>query len=157
MRYLVLVIGIMLALAGIQTALAEGGKAERPRCENCGMFTDISATHSLASITLDGKTAEHSFVCLECVFTKLAEWGDRAKLKGIKVLDYATATADKRKYVAVGDAWFLYDTSKLKGSMPTYTAAFASKSAAEKAKTELGGTLMQWDALKPKLLAAVED
>ncbi len=156
MRYAVLLVGLLLALVGLQTAFAETGKADRPRCENCGMFTDISTTHSLAKITLDGKTAEHSFVCLECVFEKLAEWGDRASLKSIKVIDYNTASSDVRKYVDVGKAWFLYDTSKLKGSMPTYTAAFSSKAAAEKAKADLGGTLMQWDALKPKLIEAAK-
>ncbi|MCC7479382.1 nitrous oxide reductase accessory protein NosL [bacterium] len=152
MRYLVLLIGLVLALAGLQTAFAES--KERPRCENCGMFTDISSTHSLASITLNGKTSEHSFVCLECVFNKLEEWGDKATLKSIKVLDYDTAAAKERKYLEVSKAWFLYDTSKLKGSMPVYTAAFSSKKAAEAARKELGGTLMQWTELKPKLLPA---
>lgn len=155
MRYIVLVLGLLLALGGLQVAMADGGAKDRPHCENCGMFTDKSATRTIASVTVDGKTADHQFVCLECVFEKLEKWGDdHAKLKGIKTLDFATFGTDKEKLVDVNDAWFLYDTGKLKGSMPKYTAAFSSKAAAQKAQKELGGTLMQWSELKPKLQQA---
>jgi len=137
----IVVIGALAALCIGSLALAA---KEQARCESCGMFWDKSSTRISASIELSGKTADHKFESLGCLHSKLSEWGSKASLKGLKVLDYSTLGSKSETMVDGKKAYFLFGTSELKGSMPEYVAAFGSKKSAEKAKASLGGELLDW-------------
>jgi rubrerythrin len=138
----ILVIGLMLFLAlGV---VAQAKEPERPRCENCGMFTDISSTNVHAMLKIDGKEAEHNFVCLECVYEFMHEKAKGAKLTGLKVLDYTTFGTKTPQFIDGMTAWYLVGTKPLKGSMEPYIAAFATKDAATKAKKTLSGELKNY-------------
>ena len=63
--YLALLVRWLLSCVEL---VAQAKDPERPRCENCGMFTDISSTNVHATLKLDGKQGEHNFVCLGCVY-----------------------------------------------------------------------------------------
>jgi hypothetical protein len=131
-------------------------EAQRPRCENCGMFTDVSSTRVTAQVAVDGKTGDHLFVCPGCLREKLEGWGGKAELKGFKVLDYTTFKTNHEKMIDGMDAYYLFGTKELPGSMDEpYVAAFATKEAAAKAQPKLGGDVVHgWDALRAKLEAA---
>ncbi|MCC7479381.1 nitrous oxide reductase accessory protein NosL [bacterium] len=136
---------------------AEDGAAETPAaverhsCEYCGMYTDISSTQVIASWT-DGSESRHD--CWDCTFG----WGRQQglSLEKASVLDYSTFPAAP-EWLDAAQAWYLYDTSKLAGSMPPYIAAFADKAAAEKAMPELGGRLLDWEGLQARMQQAQQD
>lgn len=151
--FIALLAGSLLLCAG--PVLAKD--PPRPKCENCGMYTDTSSTHVVASIEIDGKTGDHEFVCPDCLHEKLEEWGDKAELKSFEVLDYNSFNSDAPKMIDGMKAWYLFDTEELEGSMPVYSAAFSSKDAAKAASKDLGGELVQgWDGLLGKIEAAEE-
>ena len=143
-----LLLVIFLTLGILTVAQAD----DRPRCEVCRMFWDISSTRVEASIKADGKTAAHKFESFGCL-AQFMKAGDKS-LVSVKVLDYGTAASKTPKLIDAKKAWFLHGTSKLKGSMAPFIAAFATKDAATKAQKDLGGDLMQWDKLWKKLTAA---
>jgi hypothetical protein len=152
----ILVIGAMLFLAlGL---VAQAKSPERPRCENCGMFTDASATTVHAMLKLDGKEGEHNFVCLGCVYEFMHDkYKGKAELAGLKMLDYNTFGTKSPKFIDGKTAWYLVGTSELPGSMEPYIAAFATKEAATKAKADLGGKLMNWKDTWAGITAASDD
>jgi nitrous oxide reductase accessory protein NosL len=135
---LVLIIGLLATSAAFADA------KDRPRCELCNMFWDISATRVEAGYS--GGT--HKFESMGCLFQSVDSKSD---LTSIKVLDYSTASRKTPKMIDGKSAHYLYGTSKLKGSMAPFVAAFASKDAATKAKADLGGEYVTFDGLWKKL------
>lgn len=139
----ILIIGAMVFLA--LSLMAQAKEQERPRCENCGMFTDVSSTNVHATLKLDGKQGEHNFVCLDCVYEFMHDkYKGKAELVGLKVLDYGTFGTKTPKFIDGKTAWYLVGTSDLPGSMEPMIAAFATKDAATKAQKTLGGKLTNW-------------
>lgn len=142
MRVLVLSVALLFAFG----LVAQAKEAPRPRCENCGMYTDVSTTNVKAMLKINGKTAEHNFVCLGCVHEYMeGKAAGKAELVSLKVLDYNTFGTKTPKFVDGKTAWYLVGTKDLKGSMEPFIAAFAGKDAATKAKATLGGELMNWN------------
>jgi nitrous oxide reductase accessory protein NosL len=143
-----------LALAGLAVA---ADKAEAPRCDNCGMFMEKSATQVHATFEVEGVKHEHKFVCLSCVYEYAASHYDGAVPTKLTVLDYNTFGTDKLAWLDTGKAWYLSGTSKLAGSMQPYIAAFASKDAALAQQQKLGGELLEFKAVQERLLKAQAD
>jgi hypothetical protein len=152
MRSITYIVAALLFHAVISSGLARAAD-EHIHCSTCGMHADTSSTEVLASIKAGSKTSNLTFCSLGCVFDMLEEKGSSVSLKGLKVLDHKTAATKNRKLLSVSDAWFLYDTERLKGSMAPFIAAFASKSDATSAQEELGGELLQWPEVKSRLTA----
>lgn len=142
MRLLLVTVLLVLACG----VMAQAKEQERPRCENCGMFTDVSSTNVHAMLKINGKEAEHNFVCLECVYEFMHEKvKGKAELTGLQVLDYSTFGTKTPKFIDGMTAWYLVDTTKaLAGSMEPYIAAFATKDAATAAKQKLGGEVKNY-------------
>ncbi len=142
MRVLVLSVVLLLAFG----LVAQAKDAKQPRCENCGMFTDISPTNVKATLNIAGKEAVHNFVCLGCVHEYMTEkvQGKKVSLVSIKVLDYNTFEGKTPTFIDGKTASYLVGTKPLKGSMAPYIAAFASKAAATAAQKKLGGELKNW-------------
>jgi hypothetical protein len=153
MRVLVLSVLLLLAFG----LMAQAKEPQRPRCDNCGMFTDVSTTNVKATLKIGGKEAEYNFVCLDCVHEYMeGKAGGKAKLVSLKVLDYDTFGTKTPAFIDGKTAWYLVGTSVLKGSMEPYIAAFASKAAATKAKKTLGGELKNWSDTWAGITAAEE-
>jgi hypothetical protein len=152
----VLVIGAMLFLA--MSLVAQAKDPERPRCENCGMYTDTSSTNVHATLKLDGKEGEHNFVCLGCVYEFMHDkYKGKSELIGLKVLDYSTFGTKTPTFIDGKTAWYLVGTSDLPGSMEPLIAAFATKEAATKAQKTLGGKLTNWKSTWAGITAASAD
>lgn len=140
----ILAIGVMLFFA--LSLVAQAKDPERPRCENCGMFTDVSSTNVHALLKLDGEEGEHNFVCLDCVHEFMHDkYEGKSELIGLEVLDYNTFGTKTPKFIDGMTAWYLVGTSDLPGSMEPMIAAFATKEAATKAQKDLGGELKNWE------------
>jgi hypothetical protein len=137
------IVALLLLLSVAAGALAEAKEPQRPRCETCGMYADESSTRVLASISVSGKAGEYVFESLGCMYDKLIEWGDAAEVQSFKVLDYSSFGTKKPRFVDGMEAWYLFNTADLEGSMPPYIAAFASDKAASAASEELGGAVVQ--------------
>ena len=111
-------------------------------CPSCGMAANLSGTHIVAEWT-DG--AHHHYDCFDCMFTHLIE--SEAELARVIVTRYGTSPDDP-EWLAAESAVFLYDTKRIKGSMPPFVAAFADRSSAEEAQADLGGEIVDWAALQ---------
>jgi hypothetical protein len=141
--------GAFLSIRYAATVAAAAPEKDRPRCEHCNMFWDISTTRIEASIKSGGKTATHLYESLGCLQQSVAS-GDT--LTSVKILDYATASGKSPKLIDAKKAHYLFETTtRLKGSMAPFIAAFSSKEAAVKAQKELGGEYMTWEQAWKKL------
>jgi NosL len=147
MRTYTIVFALLMAAFVITSALA----AEEPTCENCGMFWNKSESKISASIKQGAKSADHKYECFNCLKEGLAGLGKGATLGAVKIVDYPTVGTKSEKLIDARKAWFLYGTSRLKGSMAPYIAGFGTKDAATKAKATLGGEVLDWDGMWGKL------
>jgi nitrous oxide reductase accessory protein NosL len=148
---------ILLTIAMVMAVglLALSAAKERPRCDNCGMYTDVSATRVEAVLKYKGKDHDHNFVCLHCIKEyNEKKYEGKAELKSFKILDYTTFETKTPKMIDGMAAYYLYGTKSLKGSMMPWIAAFADKAAATKAKSNLGGEVMNFKDMWAKLNAA---
>ena len=148
---------LVLPLLLVFGAVAQAAEKTRPRCENCGMFTDVSSTNVHAMLKVNGKEAEHNFVCLGCVNEFMRDKLDgKAELTGLKIIDYPTFGTKSPQWIDGMKAWYLFGTKPLKGSMEPYVAAFATKEAATKAKQKLGGDLLSFEDIWAKITGSDE-
>lgn len=146
MRSTIIIGALLIAAFNVTSAFAD-----EPTCENCGMFWNKSVTKVSASIKVDGKSMDHKYECLNCLKDGLAFMGKGATLGSVKILDYNTAGTKSEKMLDARKAWFLYGTSRLKGSMPPNIAAFGTKDAAKSAQASLGGEMLDWDSMWSRL------
>jgi hypothetical protein len=146
-----LLIAALLLLALLTTAaLAQGDdKPARKRCELCNMYIDISTTRIEAEYKTGGKSAVHNFESLGCLYQTQP---DAKAISKLRILDYSA-----NKLIDGKTATYLYGTKRLKGSMAPFIAAFGSKDAATKAKAELGGDVMNFNAVWSKLADELGD
>lgn len=112
------------------------------RCAYCGMFADKSGSHAVAQWS-DGSQTHHD--CWDCLLNYGTEEG--LTLKGATVVEYGSPLSGPR-WLDAGQAWYLYETKAIKGSMPPYVAAFADRAAAEGAQAELGGEVVDFAGLR---------
>ena len=151
MRLLSIVGGVIVVLA--LGAAAFAAPQERPRCENCGMFEDTSATRVVATFKADGKTSDHHFVCLGCIQEYNDKtWDGMAEVIGFTVLDYTTFGTKNPTMIDGTKAFYLYGTEDLPGTMPPNIAAFATKEAAKQAQKTLNGEVMDYKTMWAKLV-----
>jgi hypothetical protein len=143
---------LMFALLFLGTALAQ--QEERPRCENCGMFWDKSATRVEFTVKVDGKQHTHQTECFGCLHDFVHETYGEVMPTAISVLDYATYGTKNEKMIDAFDAFFLYGTERLDGSMPPYVAAFSSEEAAMDYEDELGGELVDFPGMRKLMMKA---
>jgi len=113
-------------------------------CAYCGMFSEKSLSHSVAQWSDGSHTHHDSWGCL-------FSYGQNAALalEDAVVLKHGS-TPEEPVWIAAQQAWFLYDTKKIKGSMPPFVAAFETKAAAQAAKAELGGEVLDFVGLSNK-------
>jgi hypothetical protein len=124
-----------------QAALGVDLTAEA-RCAYCGMFAHKSESRIVAQ-WVDGSVTQHD--CWDCAFSYGTEEG--LGFEGAQVAAYGGSLAEPRMLDAA-EAWYLYDTRQIKGSMPPYVAAFDSRAAAEAAQPGLGGGVVDFAGLQ---------
>jgi nitrous oxide reductase accessory protein NosL len=117
------------------------------RCETCGMKWTQSTTRITAE--LNG-TGSHKFESIGCLFQAV---DSAAEVTRFKIVNYATIKSESWQQLDGKSAHYLFGTSKLKGSMAPFTAAFASKQAALAAQKELGGEYVTFEQVWSKLAA----
>jgi len=120
-----IVVLLVSVVAFAYAALSKEAKQEVRTCPQCGMNAAISP--------LEVQYGDVSFASLEC-------WNEYAVEKEIalsaaKIVDFPTATAKTRKYVALDKAYFV-QVGKLKNTMPPYFPAFSSEEAAKQYATD---------------------
>lgn len=142
----IILISILLTVLVAAQVVA---KDEAPTCDNCGMFWLKSPTAVSTTVSFEGKKHEHLFECLGCLHDKVHElYGDKAQIEELEILDYTTFATGKENMLDAFDAMYLFGTSRLKGSMPPYIAAFATKKSAEAKQDELGGQLVDFKGMQ---------
>lgn len=112
------------------------------RCSYCGMFAARSGSYAIAQWS-DGSQTHHD--CWDCLLNYGVEEG--LTLSGATVVEHGSAQ-DSPRWLDAEQAWYLYDTKAIKGSMPPYVAAFADRAAAEGAQAELGGEVVDFAGLR---------
>jgi len=154
MRLLTVVVVSLLLLG----SSALGAQKPRPRCENCGMYTDVSSTNVHAMLKVGDKEAEHNFVCVGCVNEFMRDKLDgKAELTGLQIIDYPTFGTKSVQWIDGMEAWYLVGTKDLPGSMEPMIAAFATKEAATKAQKKLGGDLKNFEDMWAFVTAPSDD
>jgi hypothetical protein len=113
-------------------------------CAYCGMFSDKSLSHSVAQWSDSSHTHHDGW---DCLFRYGQDSG--LVLEDAAVLKHGS-TPEEPVWIAAKEAWFLFDTKKIKGSMPPFVAAFETKAAAQAAKAELGGEVLDFAVLSSK-------
>ena len=121
-----------------------GAAAEEVRCPYCGMFADRSLSHVDATWA-DGAHTHHD--SWDCVFLHAMDNGLELDSARVTAYDSAGATVP---WLDAAAAWYLFDTQRIKGSMPPYVAAFSSQDAAAKAQPQLGGEIVDFDGLRAR-------
>jgi nitrous oxide reductase accessory protein NosL len=110
-------------------------------CPVCGMFADRSLTHVVVRWS-DGSYSQHD--CFDCAFGMLAEGGKLIDRIEVSLYDYDNPGS---RWKDARLASFLYGTSRIKGSMPPFVAAFADSGEASAALPELGGEQLNFEEL----------
>jgi hypothetical protein len=134
------------ATSSSQGAAAPQAATSAPRefdCDYCGMPATSSQSYVIA--TWQGERTSHHD-SWDCVF----RFGSQGKLSlaSAQVREYGVEPASM---LDAAQAFYLYDTKeKVKGSMPPYVAAYASRSGAKAARTEMGGEVLAFTALEKK-------
>lgn len=111
-------------------------------CPTCGM--PANASPSQVVVIWSNGDHEH-FDSWDCLFARAADQG----LTIVRAVARVYGDMDQEpRWVNVQHAWYLYDTSKIKMSMPPYVAAFETAADAKAAQPELGGELVSFAELK---------
>ncbi len=112
-------------------------------CTLCDM-TVVDKTHGAEYVTKKGKA--YTFDSVECLVRKINQENNEEQLAFILVDDY------NRPGVLINakDAFYLI-SEKIKSPMGANLSAFASKEAAEKAKSQYGGKVYSWLKIKNEL------
>lgn len=138
MRLLVISIVVAIILPVLVSA-----EEERPRCENCGMYFDVSPSRVEITIELKKKKFTHIFECLNCAYNALTgQYGENLDITAVQMLDYQTFGKENEAMTDGLKATFLFGVERLKFTMPPFIVAYASKGEAEAAQKVLGGELV---------------
>jgi len=117
--------------------------AEEFACDYCGMPTTRSQSYIIATWQ-GGRTSHHD--SWDCVF----RFGGQGKLS-LASAQVSAYGVEPVNMLDAAQAYYLYDTTKkVKNSMPPSVAAYASRSAAEAARPEMGGELLDFTGLEKK-------
>ncbi|HES58777.1 MAG TPA: hypothetical protein ENO21_05045 [Firmicutes bacterium] len=103
---------------------------------------------------IDDETYTHRTECFGCLHDFIHENYGEVMPSAISVLDYATFGTKSEKMIDGFEAHYLFGTSRLKGSMPPFVAAFASEKAAREHQEELGGELADFNAMRKMMMKA---
>jgi nitrous oxide reductase accessory protein NosL len=148
-------VSILCALAlsiGQFAGVKAKDQQERPRCGECGMFSDSSSTRIKADLSAKGKSSQREFCCVACLDAVLSADSTDTKLSRMQILDYSSFGSKSPTMIDGLAAFYLYGTKPLRGSMLPPVAAFASKKDAEAAKAQLGGDLLAgWSEVRKRL------
>jgi hypothetical protein len=127
-----------------EAILAAANGERNATCAQCGMPAGKSYGEVVAQWN-DG-SIEH-FDSWSCAFARAKAKGQR--LQAALVLQHGS-TPSAPQWLTAKDAWFVYNTKSIKGSMPPFVAAFDTKDAAEAAQAQDGGQAMDWEGLQAK-------
>lgn len=138
MRVLLLSIAFIGLLVGFSVA-----KEDRPSCEKCGMFWDISPARSEVSVIDGASTNTHLYENFNCAYKDLtSQYGDDVVPSKLEVVDYQTFNSKHPEMIDAFEATFLYGTKRMKATMPPFIAAFSSEKDAKAAQKVIGGDLL---------------
>lgn len=110
-------------------------------CPVCGMFADRSMTHVVVKWK-DGSFTQHD--SFDCAIGQLANGSGQIDKIEVSLYDVDNPGSH---WMDARSASFLYDTSRIKGSMPPFVAAFGSPEEASAAQSELGGEQLSFTEL----------
>jgi len=151
MRVLTVCVLLLLGLG----LMAQAKDPERPRCDNCGMYADMSSARVLATINVSKKDVDLNFCGLGCLDKYLSKNAkNKAQLVGFTIMDYGTFGSKSPQMIDGAAAQYLYGAEYLPGTMKPYIAAFSDEDAATAAKQDLGGELMSFEDMWAALQAA---
>lgn len=135
--------------AGEMASSTDGDTMDQPhlhdhemRCASCGMFTDRSMSQ-VVGYWKDGDETHHD--CWDCLFNYAADNGLELDHALVKLFN---SSLEEPEWIRADESVYLFGTAPIKGSMPPFIAAFASRNEAEGAQTELGGEIMNFSDLK---------
>ena len=105
------------------------------------MFADRSPSHVVAYWP-DGSDTHHD--CWDCVFNYAEDGNTEFDYALVKLYN---SSLEQPEWLRADQAVYLFDTEPIRGSMPPFIAAFASRDAAEQAAGEIGGEVMNYEEL----------
>lgn len=148
MRFVLTVMAMVLAMVSLAMAQEE----ERPTCENCGMFWDVSPTAVEAVIEIEDEAYTHRFECLGCLHDYVHEHYGEVQPSSLSIVDYSTFGTDDVRMIDGFKAYYLFGTERIKGSMAPYTVAFADEDSAAASQETLGGELVDFKGMKALMM-----
>jgi nitrous oxide reductase accessory protein NosL len=113
-------------------------------CPVCGMFANKSRTHVVV-LWANGEHTHHD--SFDCMF--IHEKDNGMMLDQARVSAYSSRLESPSWLNAI-QAFYLYGTREIEGSMPPYVAAYESRAQAEAARGELGGEVVDFAGLRKK-------
>ena len=145
------------SLAALGPARADHDIMHRERCELTHLV--LEDCPNLIEATFQDENKHHwSFKVAGpiALYKKLETYAQQPA--NILILDYNTLGSDSPKMLLAPEAWFLFDA---KGDeavcQQPYIYAFKTKDAATKAQQDLGGKLLQWDDVRPRVKQLAAD
>lgn len=141
------VAAMALILAVVIVTDTTGAVEQRPFCEVCRRHTDTSPSRVQAQVQV-GRVKKVLDACsLFCLCEMLERYEDEPGY--IFVIDYATYGTENQRTVHAKLATYLYDTEGDEQEMhEPFTLAFSSKEDAKAYQEELGGEVMDWEAVR---------
>ena len=142
-----LLICVIMLMPLISSALDQ-----RPLCPVCRRYADKSPQSCTALLLLGGRHPKQITACsLFCLFETLEQYEAEPEL--ITIANYDTVGDDFVQQLNVIQATYLFEA---KGdpelSHEPYIYAFANKDAAKAAQKELGGELLEWEAVRQRCI-----
>ena len=114
----------------------------KDQCNFCKMNI-VDKQHAAQYVTKKGK--QFKFDAIECMVNEIIKEDNETKLATLLVADYGQPGS----MTDAKSATYLISKG-IKSPMGAFLTAFADREKAESTKSELGGTIYNWEALKDK-------
>jgi nitrous oxide reductase accessory protein NosL len=145
---------LLLALAPPQAVTAQ---INRLRCHSCGRFLDTSPARIKATVNYREHDKVFEVCSVFCLCELLEDCPDY-ELKIVRIKDYTQSQEKEPRMLSATTAVYLYDATgnEEKTSTP-YVYAFADEATAKKYCDEVGGSVLKWEDVLVKCIAAAAE
>jgi len=130
---------------------------ERPLCKVCRRYIDTSPSQAQAYLDYNGRTKVVEACSLFCLFEILES--RKGKLQWIYVQNHDTRNDPEPLPIKAQRAWFLYDAEVGDETLShePYIYAFTTEATAQEFAEELGGEVLNWDAVQERVKALTDE